>query len=473
MSTTAQTAVNDPGSIQDYIDRGLEHLWIHTQQINDLRRDGEYVIVRSGEGIWLEDATGRRFIDAMSGLWVVAVGHGRTELAEVAAAQMGTLPYANPFAYATEPAVDLATKIAELTPDGLTRTYFVNTGAEAVETAIRMAKQFQYNRGEKGRFKVISRTGSYHGMTHGALSVNGGYAINRAPFEPLVPGNIPVPNVNGIGSLNNDKTGLTDVFWADFVEEMVRFHRPETIAAFIAEPISSANGNYVPSQAYWERIRQICDDHGIVLIADEVINGFGRTGKWFASEHFDLRPDIMTLAKQISSGYAPIAAVVACEDISAGFEGGKSEAFVGGSTFGAHPTACAVALANLGIIERENLVENSRATGAYLGEKLEALVSRHKIADSTRGIGLMRQVDLMKDPEAGIKFGSDDRVGELMPSLLRGHGLLTRAADTIQVAPPLISTREDIDDLVGRLDAVLTSLVERLEIRDDRSQSGA
>ena len=449
-----------PASLEqpDTVARGLKHLWIHTQQVRDLEKAGEYIVIKSGDGIWLEDIADNRYIDTMSGLWVVAIGHGRETLARVAAQQMATLPYANPFAYATEPAIDLAERLAAITPDKLTRTYFVNTGAEAVETAIRMAKQYQYNRGEQGRFKVISRTGSYHGMTHGALTVNGGTAINRAPFEPLLPGNIPVPNVNGIGSLSNDKTGLDDVFWADFVEEMVRFHRPETIAAFIAEPISTANGNHVPSPRYWQRIREICDAYGIVLIADEVINGFGRTGKWFACEHFGLQPDIMTMAKQISSGYAPIAGLIAAEHIADGFAGSKADAFVGGSTFGAHPVACAVALANLDIIESEELIQNSELVGNYLGQALEDLVNDHDIVASTRGIGLMRQIHLMRDPDSGVSFSAADDLGTKLPRILRAHGLLTRANDVIHVAPPLVTTQPEVDEIIDRLDGVLRAL---------------
>jgi adenosylmethionine-8-amino-7-oxononanoate aminotransferase len=282
---------NDPGEIEDYVERGLRHLWVHTQQVNELRREGEFIVIEGGKGIHLTDMTGRRFVDLMSGLWVVAVGHGREELVEAAARQMRSLSYANPFAYASRPAVDLATKLAEVTPPGIERFYFVNTGAEAVETAIRMAKQYHWNRGNRGRFKVVSRVGSYHGMTHGALSVNGGSLINRAPFEPLLPGNIPVPNTNGIGALSNAATGLDVTFWADFTEEMIRFHRPETIAALIAEPISTAAGSHVPSAEYWRRLRRICDEHDIVLIADEVINGFGRTGEWFGIQHFGVVPD--------------------------------------------------------------------------------------------------------------------------------------------------------------------------------------
>ena len=452
MSQSAEQRLNDLGTIEDYVNRGLRHLWIHTQSLDDLKQDGQYLIIDSASGIHLMDMAGRSYVDLISGLWVVAAGHGRKELADVAAEQMARMSYANPFAYASPPAIDLASKLAEHTPPSINRFYFVNTGAEAVETAIRLAKQYHWNRGNQGKYKVVSRVGSYHGMTQGALSVNGGSIINRAPFEPLVPGNIPVPNTAGIGALGNDTTGLTDEFWADFTEEMIKFHRPETVAAFIAEPISTANGNHVPSPAYWQRIREICDRYDVLLIADEVINGFGRTGKWFGIQHFPIEPDLMTVAKGISSGYAPIAAVMASNRVSEAFDGTLDRAFIGGSTFGAHPVSCAVALANIGIVEREGLVDNARDVGTYLATQLEELVNTRKSVAATRGIGLMHHLELMKDPEKGVKFGPEDELRTRLPAILRAHGLLTRSGDLIQVAPPLTITRAEVDDVVARLD---------------------
>jgi len=448
----------------DYVDRGLEHLWVHTQQYNDLAQDDGFTVIERGDGIFLDAMGGKRYIDAMSGLWVVAVGHGRQELADVAAEQMSKLSFANPFAYATPPAVDLASKLAEVTPSTLNRFYFVSSGSEAVETAIRMAKQYHYNRGDAKRYKVISRIGSYHGTTLGALSVNGSPMMNRAPFEPLLPGVIPVPNTNGFGALTNEKTGLDDMFWANYIEEMIKFEKPETIAALIAEPISTANGSRVPSQEYWQHLRKVTEEHGILLIHDEVIDGFGRTGKWFASEHFGIEPDLLTMAKQISSGYAPIAAVGASDKVAEAFVGGKKEAFVGGSTWGANPVSCAVALANLDIIERERLPENSAANGEYLGEQLEALKSKHKIVAETRGIGLMRSVDLKRDPEAGVDFGEDDELPRRMTAQLLNAGILSRAGASIQVAPPLVINREEVDSLVDGLSQAIGGVEAELGI---------
>ena len=448
----------------DYVERGLEHLWLHTAQYNDLTQDDGFVVIDRGEGIYLDEMGGKRYIDAMSGLWVVAAGHGRQEIADVAAQQMATLSFASPFAYATPPAVDLASKLAELTPSTINRFYFVNSGSEAVETAVRMAKQYHYNRGDTKRYKVISRIGSYHGTTLGAMALNGSPMINRAPFEPLMPGVVLVPNTDGFGALKNEETGLDDMFWARYIEERIKFEKPETVAALIAEPISTSNGSRMPSQEYWQHLRKVTEEHGILLIHDEVINGFGRTGKWFGSEHFGIEPDLLTIAKQISSGYAPIAAVGASDRVAEAFVGGKKEAFIGGSTWGAHPVSCAVALANVEILERERLPQNSAVTGEYLGEQLEALKSKHAIVAETRGIALMRSVDLKRNPETGEEFADEDEVGKRMPRLLVEAGILARAGASIQVAPPLVINREEVDSLVDGLSQAIGGLEAELGI---------
>ena len=264
--------------VDDYIARGLDHLWVHASQYNDLAADDGLLVIESGDGIYVSDSKGRRFLDAMSGLWVVAVGHGRSELGEVAKRQIERVAFANPFAYATEPAIDLATKLAEVTPPGIQKIYFVNSGSEAVEAAIRMAKQYHYNRGARRKTKVIARIGSYHGTTAMAMSVNGSSYVDRKPFEPLMPGVVHVENINCAHCPFEKTYPDCDVFCARHIEDEIKFQDPETVAAIIAEPISTANGCWVPQQEYWTVLREICDRHDIVLIADEVINGFGRTG---------------------------------------------------------------------------------------------------------------------------------------------------------------------------------------------------
>ncbi len=453
-----QSITRTDADLQDAVDRGLEHLWVHTAQYNDLAAEDGMMIIESGEGIYLTDAKGRKFIDAMSGLWVVNTGHGRSELADVAREQMARLGYTNTFAYATRPAIDLATKLAEITPPSIQRMFFVNSGSEAVETAIRMAKQYQYNRGEKKRYKVISRVESYHGVTAGAMSVNYSSYINRVPFEPLMPGSIAVPGVNCARCPYEKTYPECDVFCARAVEDVIKSQAPETIAAFIAEPISTANGCWVPAPEYWQTLRDLCDKYGIVLIADEVIDGFGRTGKWFGIDHFPIEPDIMTIAKGLSSGYQPIAAAMASKKIADGFVGDKSDALIGGITFGSHPVACAVALANVKIIEREHLVENSAKVGEHIAAQLRELKSRHRIIADTRGIGLMQLIELKRNPETGEAFTKEDDIDTRMTALLKEQGVLARAGATIPIAPPLVINAEEADELIDIMDRAIGNL---------------
>ncbi|HZU76633.1 MAG TPA: aspartate aminotransferase family protein [Dehalococcoidia bacterium] len=448
--------------LDDYVQRGLDHLWVHTQQWNDLAKPDGMMVFTDGEGIRLRDMQGRSFIDAMSGLWVVNVGHGRAELAEVAAEQMRRLAYVNTFVYTTPPAIDLATKLAELAPGSLSRVYFANSGSEAVDTAVRMAKQYHYNRGDLKRYKVISRRGSYHGVTAGALSVNASTAMNRAPFEPLIPGSIAVPGINCYRCPYEKTYPECNLFCARTIEDTILFEKPETIAALIAEPISAANATFVPPAEYWQILRALCDKYGILLIADEVINGFGRTGKWFAIEHMGVVPDLMTVAKGLSSGYLPISGVIAKREVAEAFVGERKHAFSGGITFGTHPVSCAVALANIGIIEREGLVENARVQGDYLLEELRRLKEYHPAIGDVRGIGLLTAVELVKNRETKEQFTEQDELGTKMTEALKKRGLLCRAGATIALAPPLCIQRAEVDEVVGIVDEAIGDVEQQL-----------
>jgi adenosylmethionine-8-amino-7-oxononanoate aminotransferase len=460
-SLTSQATAID---IEDYTRRGLDHLWVHTQQWNELAKPDGLMVFTEGEGVRLKDMKGRSFIDAMSGLWVVNVGHGRRELAEVAAEQMQKLAYVNTFAYATAPAIDLATKLAEITPGSISRIYFANSGSEAVDTAIRMAKQYHYNRGDKKRYKIISRRGSYHGVTAGALSVNHAAYANRAPFEPLIPGSIAVAGINCYRCPYEKTYPECGVFCARTIEDTIKFEKPETIAAIVAEPISSANANFVPVPEYWPILRELCDKYGILLIADEVINGFGRTGKWFAIEHMGVLPDLMTVAKGLSSGYLPISAVMAKQEVADAFVGEKSQAFSGGITFGTHPVSCAVALANIQIIEREGLVENARVQGDYMLEELRRLKEYHPSIGDVRGIGLLIGVELVKNRETREQFGEADDLNTKMSEALKSRGLLSRAGAMISIAPPLCISHSEVDEVVGIVDDSIGDVERQLGI---------
>ncbi|MHB8576127.1 MAG: aminotransferase family protein [Dehalococcoidia bacterium] len=447
-----------------YVERGLEHLWVHSQNYEDLAKPGGMLVLTEGDGVWLTDASGKRYIDGISGLWVVNVGHGRGELAEVAASQMRSVAYINTFAYTTTPPIDLAAKLAEITVEGIERFFFVNSGAEAVETAIKMAKQYHYNGGDQKRFKVIARRGSYNGQSMGAISVNGANYTRRAPFEPLMPGSLFVPGINCYHCPYEKTYPACDVFCgARVIEQLIQFEKPETIAAFIAEPISTAHGCFVPPVEYWQGIREVCDRYGILLIADEVINGFGRTGKWFGIEHFGIKPDITTMAKGLSSGYMPISCAGATLAVAERFVG-KANTFAHNSTFGTHPVAAAVALANIGIMEREHLVENSAAMGAYLKQLCTGLAERHPLIGEVRGIGLMLQIELVKNRETHEAFSDADGMTERLTPKLVSRGLLTRAGGAINLAPPLCITRGECEEIAAIVDAALGELETELGV---------
>jgi adenosylmethionine-8-amino-7-oxononanoate aminotransferase len=453
MATTSRPMLDE--TADDYVARGLEHLWIHNTNYIDLAKPGGMVVIAEAEGIRLTDVRGKSYIDALSGLWVVNVGHGRKELAQVAAEQMSQVAYVNTFAYTTPPAIDLASKLAEITPEGIERFFFVNSGSEAVETAIKMAQQWHYIQGDKKRTKIISRRGSYHGSTQMAMSVNGSSMTNRTPFEPLSPNARFIPGINCYRCPYEKTYPECNVFCARAYEDLINFEKPETIAAIIAEPISTANGTFVPHAEYWQTLRGICDKHGILLIADEVINGFGRTGKWFGIDHFGVVPDIMTTAKGLSSGYAPIACAMTTRRVADAFALDKASTFAHGITFGTHPVSCAVALRNVEILQRENLADNSARTGAYLLQQLQEMQTRHPSVGDVRGLGLMVQIDLVKDRETKEPFAPADDLQTKIGERLKERGLLCRAGTSINIAPPLVTNREDIDQIVDILDATI------------------
>jgi adenosylmethionine-8-amino-7-oxononanoate aminotransferase len=432
--------------------KGLDHVWIHTINYVELaERQGLHVFER-GEGCTLYDARGEAWIDALAGLWVVNVGHGRREIAEAMAEQAGKLAYVSSAAYTSVPAVQLAETLASITPGDLSRVFFSSGGSEAVETAIKIAKQTQALRGFPKRYKIIARRGSYHGMTYGAMSLTTG---NRAQqerfFGPLMDGvyHVPSPNRyrNDFGLEGEDG----DVMCAKWVEQEIIFQGPETVAAVIGEPISSSNGVHIPSPKYWQLLREICDRHGVLLIMDEVINGFGRTGRWFAAEHFGVVPDIMTMAKGLSSGYAPIAATIVRPSVFEVFTSEKNT-ISHLLTFGGQAVAAAAALKNIEIIEREGLPQRAAELGDYLLAGLRDLVDRHPTVGDARGLGLLCALELVRDKGTREKWARDSDFIKRVHQLAVERRLLTRVWELLHIAPPLVVTREEIDRIVAILD---------------------
>ena len=341
---------------------------MHFTRISDTR---EIPVITHGDGAWVYDHHGKRYLDGLAGLFVSQVGHGRSELAEAMAKQASELAYFPVWSYAHPRAIELAERLAELAPGDLERVFFTTGGSEAVESAWKLARQYFQAIGEPRRYKVISRYIAYHGTTMGALSINGVPAI-KAPFEPLVPGSVRVPNTNAYRPAPIDP--------AEAIALAIEMEGPETVAAVFLEPVQNSGGCFPPPPGYFQRVREICDEYGVLLVSDEVICAFGRLGHWFGSDRYEYQPDMITMAKGMTSGYSPIGGLVAREHLIEPFLHGENT-FLHGITFGGHPVSCAVALANIDLIEREGLLDHVRANEDAFRTTLEKL---YDLADRRR-----------------------------------------------------------------------------------------
>ena len=426
------------------------HHWHPFTDTKALNAEGSRVIVKA-EGSLLWDSDGNEILDGMAGLWCVNVGYGRQELADAASRQMMELPYYNTFFKTTNvPASELAAKLAELTPEGLNYAFFANSGSEANDTIVRMVRHFWQLRGKPHKKTIISREYAYHGSTMIATSLGGMTAMHEQVDMPL-PGfsHIRPPYyVRDGGNMTEEEFGLAA---AQALEERIQELGADTIAAFIAEPIQGAGGVIVPPASYFPEIQRICRNHDILFIVDEVITGFGRTGNWFASQTFDLKPDMMTLAKGLSSGYAPISAVMVGDRVAKTLieEGGE---FYHGFTYSGHPVACAVALENLRIIESEGLVDRARSDiGPYLQDGLRSLAD-HPLVGEVRGVGMIGALELVKDKDGPVMFKDTGRVGTVCRDHCFNNNLVMRAVrDAMVCSPPLVITRPEVDRLVETL----------------------
>ncbi|MCY4515013.1 MAG: aspartate aminotransferase family protein [Candidatus Tectomicrobia bacterium] len=436
---------------------GEAHVWMHGSSWRALARETDKRILVEGRGGIVKDVDGKEDIDALAGLWLVNVGHGRKEIAEAMAAQAGTLAYGSSMQTTTVPAIQLATLLADITPGDLSTVFFCSGGSEAVESAVKIARQYQHLAGHPKRLKIIGRRGSYHGATYGAMSVSGTRQLSEPYHSPFMNGTMHVAPPYCYRCDYRHTYPSCDVYCVDAIEQLINYEGPQTVAAVIAEPVSASCGIVVPPPEYLPRLREICDRHGVLLIVDEVINGFGRTGKMFASEHWDLVGDIMTMAKGLSSGYAPIAATICRPKVAEVFttEAGKKLSHL--LTFGGQAVACAAALENIAIIQREGLVENSAAQGAYLLEQLQGLQAVHPTIGDVRGIGLLAAVELVQSREGKEKFQPDGEEVSTLNALLMEKGLLTRATHMIMLSPPLCISRAEVDRVVEIIDSTLTA----------------
>jgi adenosylmethionine-8-amino-7-oxononanoate aminotransferase len=440
-----------------------DHLWMHFTRHSTYDSADVPIIVR-GEGPYIYDAHGKRYLDALAGLFVSQLGHGRTELAEAAAAQARELAFMPLWSYAHPKAIELAERVANYAPGQLNRVFFTSGGGEAVETAWKLAKNYFKLTGKPMKHKVISRAIAYHGTTQGALSITGLPPLKQQ-FEPLVPSTFRVPNTNIYRATEHGAPeGLSpEQFgrWAaDQIAVAIENEGPDTIAAVFLEPVQNAGGCFPPPPGYFQRVREICDQYDVLLVSDEVICAFGRLGHMFGADRYGYEPDMITCAKGITSGYAPLGAMIASERLMEPFLHGH-ESFAHGYTFGGHPVSTAVALANLDIFENEAILQHVRDHEGAFRATLERLLDLPIVGD-VRGDGYFYGIELVKDKDTKETF--DDAEAE---KLLRGflskalydEGIYCRADDrgdpVIQLSPPLICTQEHFDEIEQILRVVL------------------
>lgn len=419
----------------------------------------------AGRGAVLIDSDGREFLDALSGLWNVVVGHGRAELADAAAAQMQQLAYASSYAGGTNPpSIALGERLAELSYPGLDHFYFTSGGAEANEAAFKTARYFWNVQGRPGKYKIISRQWGYHGTTLAAMSATG-ISSYWPMFEPRVPGfsqiASPYPyRFQRPADVAADDPRSQGELAADLLETAILQEGPENVAAFLGEPVQGAGGVIVPPDDYWPRIRAICDQYEVLLIADEVITGFGRTGRWFGLERYGVRPDIVSFAKAITSGYFPLGGIAVRQEIARAIAAGSGPtAWMQAYTYSGHPVGCAVALANLNIIEREGLVARAGELGAYLLKQLRTL-EQHPHVGEVRGLGLMTAVELVADRASKREFPAADQVGSRVHAAAQARGLFTRLrGDVFLIAPCFVTTEAQLDRMVDILGASIQEVL--------------
>lgn len=420
----------------------------------------------SGEGVHITDSMGRSYIDGQGGLWNVNAGHGREEIKEAIRRQLDKLSYYSLFGgTTTAPAVELAELLCEIAaPEGMARAFFSSGGSDANETAIKLARLYWRRRGQPGRTKFISLRRAYHGVSLGALSAIG-IPVNREAFEPLLPGfrQVETPHLyrNVFGTEDHEELGR---ICARLLEQEIEYQGAGSVAAFIAEPVQGAGGVIVPPANFWPLVREICDRHGVLLIADEVVTGFGRIGSMTGCRHWGVKPDMMTFAKGINSGYVPLGATLMSAEISEVFAGSRSgsgpNVFPHGNTYAGHPLACAAAIANLGIVVDEDLAGNARTVGAHFIGRLRELQARHPNIGDVRGLGLMVAMEMVGDRATAAPFEPGLKVGARIAERCREYGLLVRnIGDTFIISPPLILTREQADEMADIFDRALSDVL--------------
>jgi adenosylmethionine-8-amino-7-oxononanoate aminotransferase len=462
MATKLETATPvATGAQSELQELAKKHLWMHFTRMGAYA-DHEMPIIVRGDGCYVWDEHGKRYLDGLSALFCVNAGHGRAELGQAAAEQAKELGFFTNWSYAHPRSIELAARIAGLAPEGMDRVFFTSGGSEAVESALKLCRNWHRIRGDGQRIKVIAREIAYHGTSLGALSATGIPGL-RAQFEPLTPGGCHVANTNSY----RWPEGRDPLWAADQIEERILFEGPETVSAVILEPVQNAGGCFTPPDGYWQRVREICDRYGVLLISDEVICSWGRLGHYFGAQRYDYSPDLITTAKGLTSAYAPMGAMIASDKVAEPFMDGKAM-FAHGFTFAGHPMSAAIAMANLDIFEREDLCGHVREKEPEFRQMLEGLRELPIVGD-VRGAGYFQAIELVKDQDTKESF-DDEESETLLRGFLSGalyeHGLICRADDrgdpVIQLSPPLIADTQEFEEIERVLRAVLTEAWDRI-----------
>lgn len=444
----------------------VRHVWLFSQQMDEFQKDP--LIVTGGSGIYAETSDGRTLMDGISGATVTGLGYGDAAVAAAMKAQIDKFLFWPPLHATSEPALRLAAKVCELLPGDINRVFLLSGGSEATECAFKMARQYHAQTGNPGKHKVISRHWAYHGSTMGALSASG--VPDKRGFGPFLTGYLhaqaPYCYRCPFGHRGSETCCLVG---AEQIDQMIRYEGRNTVSAVVVDPVMAAAGILVPPKAYYERLREICDEHNVLLIFDEVLTGFGRLGHWFAADYYGIVPDIICVGKGISSGFAPLAATGAREHVAAAFGGslGDSRQFVHGNTFGGNPLAAATGLAVIEQLEQRNLVENASRVGSYLGQQLEDLGQRVACVGDVRGMGMLWGLEFVVDRITREPFPSDCLLApRIIRHALKNHDLILRSNGSIlQVSPPLITTESEVDDLVSRLEAAINDGLADVDMR--------
>lgn len=453
---------NDPEALRQAV---LDHMYVGMTNQTLLAEEGGPLLMESADGIYVTDIDGNRFIDGISGMYFRNAGHGRNEIAEAVYEQLKNVSM-NVYSGATSVTIRLAAKLAQITPGDLTRTFFCQGGSEANESSLKMAQAYHVRRGDVGRYKVISRKGSYHGSTYGTMWLGGHPGFPRIDYQPKPANVVTVQQphyyhdtyVASSAEENGERA-------AQEIEDAILFEGPESVSAVIGEPVSQPLGGVVPPSNYWPMVREICDKYGVLLIFDEVITGFGRLGEWFGADFVKVTPDIMSFAKGITSGYFPVGGSISTQKIADAFAGGPEKVWSHMYTYSAHPGGAAAAFANLEILERENLVENARIRGEQISESLLDMKNKHVIIGDVRGAGLIQGIEFVKDRKTKEHYDSSVGVNAMLTEELRKRGVWIRVpAYILPIAPPLTITADETDTLTGIIDEAFSAVEGRLGV---------